>query len=397
MAEPPSLSILIPTYNRCRFVTELLGRIDTEARAAGQRVTVLVSDNASPDNTVSTVTALRRQLTSIEVRLQVQPHNIGPVPNVHWLVENAPPTDYVWLFGDDDLPLPGTLGYVIDTLAEVRPALLHLPHRFGSDDEPADSPRPAALEQFPSGRELVLRHHHWITFLSASVAKRSALMAAAADAPTASPWAPWIWFTLAGREGPCAVAPRLLVRGGGEMSWRDQFRQYVTVEVASAYDEGFHLVLDESDYGRVLDGWYGSFGAEYWEPAGIETVMSIVQRFPSARGLRALLWQLARRERRLDLLPVVDGAVRAAGDAAAAAGLVADGEQRYLDGDVAGAATLFQQAIELNPTSADAWTDLGVIMYQQGHADARAAFDCALEIDPAHPEALASREALALA
>lgn len=393
MAETPSLSILIPTYNRCALLTELLERIAAEALASRVRMTVLVSDNASPDDTASTVKALRGELTSIDLRLHVQPHNIGSVPNIRWLVDNAPPTDYVWLFGDDDLPLPGSLGYVFETLAQVQPVLLHLPHRFESGDGSyADSPCPPALEEFGSGRELVLQYHHWITFISASVVKRIALTEAAADAPTESPWGPYIWYTLAGRAGSCAVAPRLCVSGRGEIGWREQFRQYVTAEVASAYDEGFHLVFDESEYGRVLDGWYGTFGADHWEPAGVEAILTVVRRFPSSRALRALLWQLARRDGRLELLATVEDAVHAADDAAPAAALLCEGEQRYLDGDLAGAARLFQRAIELHPTSADAWTDLGVVMHALGNPGAGAAFDCALQIEPEHPEALLSRD-----
>jgi tetratricopeptide (TPR) repeat protein len=49
---------------------------------------------------------------------------------------------------------------------------------------------------------------------------------------------------------------------------------------------------------------------------------------------------------------------------------VHDGERRFADGDVAGAAAQFEAAVSDDPTSAEAWNDLGVALHALGRADA---------------------------
>ena len=70
-------------------------------------VPVLVADNASPDGTAAMVRGLQAELSGFDLRLHVQPENVGPIANVRWLVEHAPETDYVWMLADDDLPVTG--------------------------------------------------------------------------------------------------------------------------------------------------------------------------------------------------------------------------------------------------------------------------------------------------
>jgi glycosyltransferase involved in cell wall biosynthesis len=398
----PSLAILIPTYGRAGWLEKLLRRVAAEigsgagAGSAAADVTVLVSDNASPDHTAQMVRELQREFPSLDLRLHVQEENLGPVGNVRWLVENAPGTDYVWPFGDDDEPAPGAIAYVLDLLERLGPAVLHLPHRFGTDESHVESPRPPELELFATSREMLVRYHHWLSFLSASVVRREAMVEAVRDAPTDSPWGPYIWFMLAGRRGACAVAPELLVHGGPDICWRDSFREYVTTGVTDAYDEGFALLVDERTFARVLDGWYGSFGADYWGAVPVDELTTVVERFPASAPLRWQLWESARRDARRDAVVVLDAAARAAGCDEASDRLVIDGEQRYVEGDFDGARQAFLAAIRERPTHVEAWCDLGVAMHALSDPRAAEAFDCALTIDPDHPDALLNRASLRL-
>jgi glycosyltransferase involved in cell wall biosynthesis len=389
MGPSPSLSILIPTYGRARSLETLLRAISEDACVSSNGVPILVSDNASPDHTAETVRFLQDEFPSLDLRFHLQEENLGSVGNIAWLVENGPDTDYVWLIGDDDLPLPGAIGYVLESLGRGRPAVLHLPHRFHSGGTHTDSPCPSVLETFPSARELLLEYHHWLSFLSASVVQRSAMVEAVHDAPTENPWAPYIWYALAGRGRVCAVAPRQLVVGGGEISWRDTFGLYVTTGMTDAFDAGLRLIVDEYTYGRIIDGWQ-LFGA-YWDTVPIDDLIVLVTRFPTSRLLRRILTQLATRHGRWDALLTADLAARSTGDAVIADQLVADGERRYLAGDLNGAANCFRAAIGEHPGHADAWCDLGVVLNAHGHAEAGEAFDRALELEPGHLDALLNR------
>jgi tetratricopeptide (TPR) repeat protein len=212
------------------------------------------------------------------------------------------------------------------------------------------------------------------------------------DAVTDSPWGPYIWFMLAGRRGACAVAAELLVHGGPDICWRDSFGRYVTTGVTDAFDEGLGMAIDAGTFGQVLDGWYSSFGAEYWREVGIDEVIGVVSRFPASRSLRWHLWERARQEGRPDALGVVDASARSEDADAAADQLVAEGERLYLDGDLDGARGAFLAAIRELPTHAEAWCDLGVVMHAQGDLGAGDAFDCALAIDPDHQDALRNRD-----
>ncbi len=58
-SESPVLSIAIPTYNRARFLDRLLSALDDQLRLQ-PGVELIVSDNASPDETPQIVSTLIR-------------------------------------------------------------------------------------------------------------------------------------------------------------------------------------------------------------------------------------------------------------------------------------------------------------------------------------------------
>ncbi len=114
---PPTLSICIPAYNRAAFIGEALESI---ARQTSD-VEVVVSDNASTDDTVAVVESFRDRFASLIVHRS--PENIGPDRNYLKVVELAT-TDYCWLLGSDDVCLP-------DSIATIRSALAATPGLSG--------------------------------------------------------------------------------------------------------------------------------------------------------------------------------------------------------------------------------------------------------------------------
>jgi abequosyltransferase len=107
------LSICIPTYNRAAFLGEAL---DSVIRQATDEVEIVVSDNASTDNTEALVRAYQARFPRI--RYHKNPENLGADRNYLKVVELAE-GEYCWLLGSDDI---FKLGAVSHMLAEINSA-----------------------------------------------------------------------------------------------------------------------------------------------------------------------------------------------------------------------------------------------------------------------------------
>ena len=179
----PLLAICIPTYNRAEPLGRLLDRLHDELGDATD-VVVLVSDNASPDGTRELLTATADRMPSL--RIHRQPENLGALGNTRWLVANAPDCEYLWIFGDDDEPEPGSITYACGLLRAHSPAWLHLPHRFVHPDGSVrtESRLPLTPEVYADPGRMYLAQTHWLTFLSASIVRRDDLHRIAAVSST---------------------------------------------------------------------------------------------------------------------------------------------------------------------------------------------------------------------
>lgn len=113
--EKPLLTIAIPTYNRAKCLDRLLGVLLKQLYGES-RVEVIVSDNASTDNTPAVVEAYRLQ--GLEIHYLRNEDNRGPDFNILQCYEKAA-GNYVWIFSDDDLIAPGTLKRVLAALTTL--------------------------------------------------------------------------------------------------------------------------------------------------------------------------------------------------------------------------------------------------------------------------------------
>jgi abequosyltransferase len=94
----PKLSICIPTYNRERFLGELLESILEQVKPGD--VEIVISDNASTDNTSKLVAKFQARYRNITYMVADQ--NMGPDCNYLTSVSLAH-GDYCWLMGSDDV------------------------------------------------------------------------------------------------------------------------------------------------------------------------------------------------------------------------------------------------------------------------------------------------------
>ena len=177
----PLLTIAIPTYNRSSHLGMLLSVLATELRGLGERVQVLVLDNASPDGTADVVQSFLPRIANLTHRRNQS--NIGPDHNIRNAYRD-PGTPYVWVLGDDDAPLPGAIAGLVELLETSAPDMVYLPSLATSDlarDYPGQPPvRPSwtTLSRERFAEILNVR----LTFISGLVFRKACASAQAIDA-----------------------------------------------------------------------------------------------------------------------------------------------------------------------------------------------------------------------
>lgn len=137
----PSLSICIPTYNRSKCLAELLQSIVEQNTS---EIEVIVSDDASSDDTASVAEAFKSKLP--RYRFIRQSENIGLDRNF-LAVMAAATKDYIWLIGDDDRLEPNGIQRVLAAL-ERWPGVSGL--TLGAVDYDTEMKRPTGLRATPT-------------------------------------------------------------------------------------------------------------------------------------------------------------------------------------------------------------------------------------------------------
>lgn len=118
----PRLTIAIPSYNRASRLDRQLAWAVNAIDGRWNECELIVSDNASPDNTPQVCEAWRAASQG-KLRVIRQPKNIGLVRNVLACI-NAAHGDFVWVVGDDDTILPETFPWVLDCVRRESPTRL---------------------------------------------------------------------------------------------------------------------------------------------------------------------------------------------------------------------------------------------------------------------------------
>lgn len=109
----PTLSIAIPTYKRADLLAETLNAFLPQIEPHGIPVCISYTDDT--DRTERVIKEFRDRYPFVTAVTDPGATNIDrKIVSVVSLVE----TRYVWLFGDDDLPVPGAIDRVLDILDE---------------------------------------------------------------------------------------------------------------------------------------------------------------------------------------------------------------------------------------------------------------------------------------
>lgn len=167
----------IPTFNRARFLHELLTELCPQLLDR-QEVELLISDNASTDDTSKIIAEFQQK--GLNFRYLRNETNIGSDANFLQCFDQSR-GKYVWLIGDDDIVLPKAVSRLIPLLKEADYSLVYLcPYSFRTDfraECKGDRFRRFA-QRIPNGVPFIRKVGTSIAFISAMIVNKNAWQSA---------------------------------------------------------------------------------------------------------------------------------------------------------------------------------------------------------------------------
>jgi abequosyltransferase len=171
----PLLTIAVPTYNRAGCLRELLSGLADQLQNES-RVELIISDNASPDETPAVVQEF--VACGLRVRYIRNRQNIGPDANFLQCFEQAR-GKYVWLFSDDDLIVPGGLAKILDYCEAADYDLISLnTYAFEESHTPIRARARQDAINISDPRGYAKRVHVFFTFISGNIINKDTVLAA---------------------------------------------------------------------------------------------------------------------------------------------------------------------------------------------------------------------------
>jgi abequosyltransferase len=165
--ESPLLTIAVPTYNRSRYLATFLAGAAPQI-VGEDRVELLISDNASPDDTGELVQ--RYQSQGIPIRYVRNESNVGPDGNILQCFELAS-GKYVWICGDDDVIEPSGLGKLLSYLTSADEYDLISLHARGFTGEysPQVATSPDKIKILKRSEDLARHVNVFFTFITGMI------------------------------------------------------------------------------------------------------------------------------------------------------------------------------------------------------------------------------------
>lgn len=117
----PILTVGIPTYNRGHLLVDCLEKLGPVLATFDGQIELVISNNCSTDNTSEVLEDFARSFAGLfSIRVVEQTSNVGAVPNIFQLVDNAR-TDYLISMGDDDSLKADGLRMLLEILSASKP------------------------------------------------------------------------------------------------------------------------------------------------------------------------------------------------------------------------------------------------------------------------------------
>ena len=165
MTNNPLLTIAIPTYNRAQLLRLCLDRIIHQAQASTEEIEIIVSNNASTDNTKEVALSYLGIYPSLKYSENAK--NYGSDFNIAKCFRLAR-ADYVWIFSDDDLLLPRAIERMIPLLKRGNLGIIALSVNIyrGSFDESAYPYEPLSFKLYDNPQDLAREVHFWLSYIT---------------------------------------------------------------------------------------------------------------------------------------------------------------------------------------------------------------------------------------
>jgi abequosyltransferase len=171
----PILTIVIATYNRGRFLRRLLDSITPEVRKYPEQVQILICDDCSTDETPEVISSYVDGV--LPFRSIRNDANKGLDGNLLFGFMRAT-TEYVWLFGDDDVMLEGALDLLVPELMRRRVAFAYIggyafKNEFVKKDYRLLNMGPSRLTD---RTDLIRTAHCLLTFITRGIINKKAVL-----------------------------------------------------------------------------------------------------------------------------------------------------------------------------------------------------------------------------
>jgi abequosyltransferase len=171
--QKPLLTIGIPTYNRARYLDRCLDSILSQLSGLEQDIELIVANNASTDNTKAIVNTYSKKATITYYENKV---NLGPDSTCSICFDKAN-GKYVWVLGDDEFLIQGSLKLIIDLLRSNNYGDVYL-HciPFHKEEELDETPvYEAKTVSYKDPLAYLRQLHYYVTFISGNIVNKSLL------------------------------------------------------------------------------------------------------------------------------------------------------------------------------------------------------------------------------
>jgi glycosyltransferase involved in cell wall biosynthesis len=130
------ITFAIPTWNRAKQLEVCIRSI------AEQGGRIVVSDNASTDETPEVLDRMTEEFGLIHVRRELHVDFQDNFKDAF----NLPETEWTWTFGDDDILMPGAMALITEVLKTAKLDFIHVAEKIRSEDSKSIVTRPNLFE-----------------------------------------------------------------------------------------------------------------------------------------------------------------------------------------------------------------------------------------------------------
>jgi len=168
-------TIAIPTYNRSAYLDLCLSQICKQLPGNEEHIELIVSDNASKDNTEEII---QKHISSGRLIHYVKnKENIGADNNIAQAFRLAT-AKYVLVLSDDDVLVDGSIRKILDTLSSGEYGIIHLqayPYQTDFAKEfPRKNKRPKTIV-YDDLSKFIKRVNYYFTFISGNIVNKTLL------------------------------------------------------------------------------------------------------------------------------------------------------------------------------------------------------------------------------